>query len=143
MITTKAPWHHWPVAVAAVGFYLLAALDYVLTKLRIGMYLNQFSPDMVTFVQGLPLWLNVLWAVTVWGGLAGAWLLWKRNRWSVLLLFAGFATMTFLTVWWTLFTRPTLLGLAGFNGLYVMVGSCALAFLFYLYARWERTEHKL
>lgn len=143
MITSKAPWHHWPVAIAALVFYVLAALDYVLAKLGIGAYLNLFSAEMVAFLQGLPLWLNIVWAVAVWGGLGGAWLLWRRNRWSVLLLFTGFACMTFLTVWWTLFTRPTLIGLAGFTGLYLMIGSCALAALLYLYSRWERTEHKL
>ncbi|WP_193142108.1 MULTISPECIES: hypothetical protein [unclassified Meridianimarinicoccus] len=143
MTNSKAPWHHWPVAIAALIFYGLAVLDYVAVKLGIAAYLNFYSAELLQFVRDLPLWLSVLWAVTVWSGLAGAWLLYRRNRWSVLLLFTGFACMTFLTVWWSLFTRPTLMGLAGFTGLYLMAGSSALAFLFYVYGRWERTVKKL
>lgn len=143
MTDSKAPWHHWPVAIATLVFYGLAALEYALVKLGIAAYLNLFSPELVEFIRALPLWLSVVWAVCVWGGLAGAWLLFRRNRWSVLLLFTGFSTMTFLTVWWTFFTRPTLIGLAGLSGVYLMASACAFAFLFYLYARWERTEKKL
>ncbi|PWR03005.1 hypothetical protein DKT77_08680 [Meridianimarinicoccus roseus] len=141
--TSKAPWHHWPVAVLTLVFYALAALDYALSKLGVSAYLGMFPPDVTVLVTGLSLWVSAIWAIGVWGGLAGAWLLWKRNRWSVLLLFAGAVAMVFLTVWLSLFTRPTIFGAAGFIGFYLMVGSAAIAVLIYIYARWERTEHKL
>ncbi len=143
MTPSHTPWHHWPVAALTALFYALAALDYSLTKLGVQAWLGLFPADLVTLIAALPLWVSAIWAIGVWGGLAGAWLLWKRNRWSVLLLFAGAAGLAFLTVWTSLFTRPTIFGAAGFMGFYVMVGSAAIATLFYMYARWERTEHAL
>lgn len=143
MPETRAPWHHWPIAILSLLFYGVGALDYVFTKLKFGFYLQNFTAEQVTYFTELPLWLNVIWAVAVWGGLAGSWLLWRRNRFSVLLLFAGFAALTFLTVWLAVFTRPTLVGVTGFLGLYLMAGTSALSFLIYVYARWERTSKKL
>ena len=140
---TRAPWHHFPVAILAALFYLAGAVDYLLTKLQFGPWLQNFTAEQVSFFTGFPFWLDLVWAVGVWGGLLGAWLLWKRNRYSVLVLLTAFLCLVFLTLWVTLFTRPTLVGVAGFLGLYVMAGTCALAFVVYLYARWERTEHYL
>ncbi|MCA8879754.1 MAG: hypothetical protein KDA73_07300 [Rhodobacteraceae bacterium] len=141
--TTKAPWHHWPVAVIALVFYVLAALDYSLAKLGVGLYLAHFSEAARSFINSMPLWLSLVWAVAVWGGLWGAWLLWSRNRFSVPLLFVGAAGTGFMTIWTSIFTRPTIFGMAGFTGFYLLVGSTAIAVLLYLYARWERAERHL
>lgn len=140
---TNAPWHHWPMAIISLLFYAVAALDYTFSQLGFGFYLNNFPVELVDFVRGMPAWLEAIWAVGTWGGLLGAWLLWRRNRWSVLLLFVGAVVFGFMTLWMSLFTRPTIFGMAGFEGFYVMVGSVAIAVLIYIYARWERTERKL
>lgn len=140
---TRAPWHHFPVALLTVLLYLVGAVDYLLTKLQVGIWTRNFSAEQLAYFTSMPTWLNVVWALGVWGGLFGAWLLWKRNRFSVLFLFVGFAALTFLTVWLSLFHRPTLFGVTGLMGVWLMAGTCALAFLVYVYARWERTEYYL
>ncbi len=142
-VTIKAPWHHYLIAALALLFYALGALDYTLSKLGVGFYLSQFSEESRMFIRTMPLWLSVVWALGVWGGLWGAWLLWSRNRWSVPLLFVGAASIAFMTFWMTLFTRPTIFAMAGFTGFYLLVGSAAIAVLFYVYARWERSERML
>lgn len=143
MTPIRTPWHHWPIAALTLLFYLLAALEYSLTKLGIVAWLGLFPAELAELVAGLSPLVSAIWAVGVWGGLVGAWLLWKRNRWSVLLLFVGAAALVFLTVWTSLFSRPTIFGAVGFLGFYVMAGSAAMAVLIYIYARWERTEHAL
>jgi len=143
MTPTKTPWHHWPIAGLATLFYALAALEYALTKLGIAAWLGLFPAELAELVAGISPLISAIWAIGVWGGLAGAYLLWKRSRWSVLLLLAGAAALAFLTVWTSLFSRPTIFGAAGFVGFYVMAGSTAIAALIYIYARWERTEHAL
>lgn len=139
----RAPWHHWPMAILTMLFYLLAALDYVLSTLGIGAYTENFPAEFVAFVREMPVWLDVVWAVGVFGGLLGGYLLFRRNRRAVLFLFASVAIFAFLTVWLSLFVSPTIFSLAGLEGFFAMAGSTAIALLFYLYARWERTEHKL
>jgi hypothetical protein len=143
MTPTKTPWHHFPIAALALLFYALAAIEYALTKLGVAAWLGLFPAELAELVAGVSPWVSAIWAIGTWGGLAGAWLLWKRNRWSVLLLLAGAASFAFLTVWTSLFTRPTIFGAVGFIGFYVLAGSAAMAVLIYLYARWERTEHAL
>lgn len=140
---TRAPWHHYPIAICAAALYLLGAIDYLMTKLRFGFWIDRFTAEQVAYFAELPFWLDVIWAVSVFGGLFGAYLLWNRNRFSVLFLFLGFAAMVFLTVWLTVVHRPTLFGVTGFIGVYFMAGTSALAFLIYTYARWERTEYFL
>jgi hypothetical protein len=143
MTPSKTPWHHFPIAALALLFYVLAAIEYALTKIGVAAWLGLFPEQLAELVAGISPWVSAIWAIGVWGGLAGAWLLWKRNRWSVLLLLAGAASFVFLTVWTSLFSRPTIFGAAGFIGFYVLAGSAAMAALIYLYARWERTEHAL
>ena len=141
--TEKAPWHHWPVAVVALAFYAIGAVDYTFSKLGFGFYLSRFPEPQQEFILSMSTWLSAVWAVGVWGGLWGAWLHLTRNRFSVPLLFLGAAALVFMTVWLSLFTRPTIFGMAGFAGFYTMLGSAAIATLIYLYARWERSERKL
>jgi len=143
MTATNPPWHHWPVAILALLFYGLAVAEYLLARLGVGFYFNLIGSEAAEFVRSLPVWLNAVWALCVWGGLLGAWLQWKRNRYSVHLLFLAFGALALFTVWASIFTRPTIIGLAGFSGFYVALGTNALAFLLYLYARWERTEKLL
>lgn len=140
---TTPPWHHWPVAIAGLVFYAVAALDYVLTKLRIGAYLRNFPEEFNTSVQVLPFWLTVVWAIVAWGGLLGAWLHFQRNRYAVMLLFAGALGLGILTVWLSLFIRPTIFATSGVTGFYALIGATGMATLLYLYARWERSERKL
>jgi len=139
----RAPWHHWPMAVIALAFYGVAALDYTLAKLGVAAYLRLFSPEQQQFVRDMAGWLSAVWAMGAWGGLLGAWLLFNRRRGAVLFLFGAAGVVGFLTIWLSLFTRPTIFGLAGFTGFYVMIGSTAIAVLIYLYARWERSEKAL
>jgi hypothetical protein len=143
MAEKRTPWHHWPIALFSLLFYAAGTVDFTLTKLRLEFYVKRFTTEQFDYFTMLPDWITALWALAAWGGLIGAWLLWRRNRFSVLLLFLAFAALMFLTIWLTLFTRPTLVGVGGFVSLYLLAGSCALAFLIYVYARWERTERWL
>lgn len=143
MPDTRAPWHHWPIAILTLLFYGIGALDYTFTQFRLGFYLSNFTDEQVTFIRMLPAWLEYVWAFAVWGGLLGAWLLWRRNRLSVLLLFAASVAIGLMTVWLCLFLNPSLIAVSGLLGLYVMAGSTAISLLLYIYARWERSEKKL
>lgn len=140
---TRTPWHHYIVAVLCLLFYLLGSVDFVLTSLGVGFYTKGFTPEQLTFYATMPVWLKVIWAVSSLGGLLGAWLMWKRSRYAVLVLFLAFAALVFLIVWLWIFARPSLFGVVGFSGLYTLIGTGCIAFLIYTYARWERTKYYL
>jgi len=139
----SVPWHHWPLALLAIVFYAAGAVDFTLSYLNVRFYTSGFSEAQLTLFTTMAPWLVLLWALGTWGGLAGAWLFWKRVRLSVLLLFVAFAALVALTIWLTFVNTPSLIGTIGFLGVWFMAGTCAIAFLFYTYARRERTEKRL
>lgn len=143
MPTTRVPWHHWPVAFLAVVFYAVGSVDFVFTYLSLPFYSADFTDNQRVFYNTLPSWLNMLWAVGTIGGLAGAYMFYRRVRFSVIVLFLAFAALIFVTLWLTIIHRPSLVGAMGFLGLWFMAGTCALSFLIYTYARWERVEQHL
>lgn len=143
MTEREMPWHHGLVSVLALIFYGLGAVQYVLVRIEAGFFTGSMNPEALALMQGLPTWLNVVWAICVWGGLVGAWLLRSGGRLAPALLFVAVVCFAILVVWTSLFTTPTVLGLYGFSGLYSLIGTGAIAALFWLYARWERSEKLL
>jgi hypothetical protein len=83
-----APWHLWVVGLVSLlwngggGGY-----DYIQTKRLDADYIGMMS-DMVgvdpviveAYFMAFPLWMNVAWAIGVWGAVAGSVLLLLRSR---------------------------------------------------------------
>jgi hypothetical protein len=61
----------------------LGGLDFVMTKSRNVQYLSHFTPAERAWFLGFPLWMNVAWALGVWGAILGSLLLLLRSRWAV------------------------------------------------------------
>ncbi|MFV0244287.1 MAG: hypothetical protein ACK5IB_04605 [Qingshengfaniella sp.] len=138
-----APWHHGIVVGLSLLFYLIGSVDFVVGASGLGVYLDWFSASQRAFVTGLPGWILAVWAVATLGGLFGSWLLRGRHRSAVLFLFLPVAAILFLILWLSIFSRPGLIAVLGFSGLYILAGTTAITFLIYSYARWERTHHYL
>ncbi len=88
--TARAPWHLWVVGlVSLIWNGAGGGSDYVLTKTGNEAYL-QMAADMVgitteevnAYFDAFPLWMDVFWAVGVWGAVAGSLLLLLRNRYA-------------------------------------------------------------
>ncbi len=131
----ETPWHHWPVAILALAWHLLGAADYLLAKLEYGPYLSAFTPDQIAWFAGLPLWIDIAWAVAVWVGLAGAWSLMRRGAQAALLLALALAGLIVLAAGLLLVAEPPLGAVAGAAGVYAILGAIAAEVLFFLYAR--------
>ena len=129
------PWHHWPVAIVALVWYVLSAADYLATKLEFAPYLASFTPDQIAYFTSLPLWISAAWAVAAWGGLLGAWMLLRRNNGAAVLLALSFAGALIAAAGLIYMHPPGLAQVMGQMGVWVMLGSVAAAFLFFLYAR--------
>jgi hypothetical protein len=79
----RAPVHLWIVGVLALLWNGFGCFDYVMTKTADQTYLGKMPADTVAYLHSLPAWLTAMWALGVWGGLAGSLLLLMRSRYSV------------------------------------------------------------
>jgi hypothetical protein len=82
-VSARTPAHLWVVGILSLLWNCLGCFDYLMSNLKNQAYLSKFSPDMVTYMNGLPAWTTGMWAIGVWGGLAGAILLLIRSRYAV------------------------------------------------------------
>lgn len=89
MSDTKLPWHFWAVRILALVWNGFGATDYLMTQLEnrgwfAFMGMDEATTDVaLAWIAAQPAWMSALWALGVWGGLAGALLLLARNRLAV------------------------------------------------------------
>jgi hypothetical protein len=79
----SAPAHLWIVGILALLWNGFGCYDYLMSVTANQAYLANFPVDAVAYQQSLPAWATGLWAIGVWGGLAGAVLLLIRSRYAV------------------------------------------------------------
>ncbi|GAB4471094.1 MAG: hypothetical protein OHK0018_00670 [Erythrobacter tepidarius] len=93
-----APWHLWVVGIATLLFNAMGALSYTVTKLgmlaEIGM-----TPEQIAFMDSYPAWVSALWALGVWGALAGSVLLLLRSRLAVAAMLVALVGLIGTTVY--------------------------------------------
>ena len=87
-----APWHFWVVAAIAVLWNGFGGYDYTMSHLQGEAYYRQMgmSEAVIAAMASYPTWMHAVWAVGVWGSVAGAVLLVLRMRWA----FHAFAIST-------------------------------------------------
>lgn len=83
-IERNTPMHLWIVGILALLWNAFGCYDYVMTMTGDAAYLANFDADMIAYWESLPAWTTAMWALGVWGGLAGAVLLLARSRHAVL-----------------------------------------------------------
>ncbi|MBN8489745.1 MAG: hypothetical protein J0M20_18685, partial [Burkholderiales bacterium] len=76
-MTTPAltPWYarrRVPLAVLALLWNAVGALDFTMTQVRHPGYLADFPAEMMAYLDSLPGWVHAAWGVGVWGGVAGS-----------------------------------------------------------------------
>lgn len=76
----KTPWHLWVIGVVTLLWNAIGAFDYVQTQTGNVDYMAQFTPEQMAYFSGFPIWVNVSWAIAVWFGVAGSFLLLLRQR---------------------------------------------------------------
>ncbi len=78
----RAPWHLWVVGVLTLLFNAMGGFSYTMTRLGkladLGM-----TADQIAFFNSYPLWANTMWALGVWGAIAGSLLLLAGSRFAV------------------------------------------------------------
>lgn len=79
----KTPWHFWAVAIFALLWNSMGALDYVMTHSGNEAYLSNFSDAERALFTGFPTWVVATWALSIWSAVAAAILMFFRSRFIV------------------------------------------------------------
>lgn len=89
----KAPWHLWVVGVIAVLWNAYGGYDYTLsmTQGATHMAASGMTPDQIAFYDAMPVWMTAVWAIGVWGGVAGSLLLLLRSKLALPVFAVSFA----------------------------------------------------
>ena len=80
---SRTPVHLWIVGVLSLLWNAGGAYDYLMTNTRNAGYLAAFPPEMMQWVDTMPLWALGVWTLGVWGAVAGSVLLLLRSRFAV------------------------------------------------------------
>lgn len=81
----RVPWWFWIVAVAALLWNAFGGYDYVMTHTQGAAYLASMgmTADQMAYYEAMPAWMTGVWALGVWGAVAGSILLLLRSRHAV------------------------------------------------------------
>jgi len=89
-VGSHAPWHFWLAGIVSLLWNAFGGYDYTMTQLRDPGYFAQMSgqmgmsvAEMNAFFDTFPAWASALWAIGVWGSVAGSILLLLRSRHAV------------------------------------------------------------
>jgi hypothetical protein len=82
--TRSTPWHFWVVAVLAVLWNGFGGYDYTMSHLQGEAYYRQMqmTDAQIAFMDTYPTWMHAVWAIGVWGSVAGTILLLLRMKWA-------------------------------------------------------------
>lgn len=81
----NTPWHLWVVGIFGLLWNAYGAFDYTMSKLRGDAYYREVGMTQAQIDQmaAMPVWMTAVWAVGVWGAIAGSLLLLLRSRFAV------------------------------------------------------------
>ena len=134
-MATRRPWHVVPVGWIAVILTGGAALDYLLARLQIAVWLERVEGGPTAYLAALPAWPGLLWPVAVWAGLGGALCLAAGLRLSAVLLGIAAAAAVVLTLACVAVREPSVLTASGPAGASIMIAASTFLVLLWLYAR--------
>ena len=79
-----APWHFWVIAVISALWNGFGGYDYTMSHLQGDAYYRQMqmTEAQIAVMDAYPVWMHAVWAIGVWGSVAGSILLLLRMRWA-------------------------------------------------------------
>lgn len=135
--TSAAPvqpgWHLWVVGIVGVLWNGFGCFDFTMTATRNEAYLSRLPEEMVAYWISMPWWMFAIWAIGVFGGLAGSVALLMRRAIAVPLFAASFiAAAISMVIGMTAQDAPVMEGSEIFTVLIL-----AIAFGLLAYAYWQ------
>ena len=87
-VSARTPAHLWIVGILSLLWNLFGAYDYTMSKTRGAEYIKSTMPNVdanaaMAWMNAMPMYAQIGWALGVWGGLLGAVLLLIRSRYAL------------------------------------------------------------
>jgi len=98
--------HLWIVGAVATLWNAFGCFDYLMTQTRNEKYLANFTDPQRVYFESFPVWMEAVWALGVWGGLAGALLLLARSRHAVTAFAVSLGGLAVSTVYQYVLSSP-------------------------------------
>jgi hypothetical protein len=137
---SRTPWHLWAVGVVAVLWNAFGCYDYVMTMTGGEEYLRSYgmTEEQIAYYAAMPTWLTGLWAIGVWGGLAGSLLLLLRSKWALHAFVASLAGFLVSLIYTYALTNG--MEIAGTQGLIMnlVIGAACAFFVWYAWTMTKR-----
>ncbi len=131
----KTPWHIWVVGVVSLLWNAGGAYDYLMTKMQNAEYLSVFTPEQLQYFTSLPLWVNICWALGVWGAVAGSLLLLLRSRFAGSAFALSLLGMFGNLIYGFVLSETTTMDIAGPMGVAFTAAIVVVGVLLWIYAR--------
>ena len=100
----RTPWHRWVVGLLAIVFMSMPTIDWLLYYFAPTAFVERAGADWKLLLDSQPVWVEAVWFVSIWAGLAGAILLLVGHRWSWPLLAASAVALVADQAWLLLAT---------------------------------------
>ncbi len=131
----RTPWHLWVVGLLSLLWNGVGAYDYFMTQTDNAAYLSMLTEAQRAMLDSRPVWFDAVWAIGVWGSVAGSLLLLLRSRAAVWAFAASFIGLILSSVWQFGIADPSALETTGSFAL-IMTGVIAVGILLmWVYAR--------
>ncbi len=128
----RTPVHLWVVGILATLWNAFGCFDYLMTQTRNAQYLANFTDPQRIYFESFPVWMEAVWALGVWGGMAGSLLLLMRSRYAVAAFAVSLAGLAVSTVYqYVLATLPEGMMTGAMIGMNLAIWAVAIALLVY------------
>jgi len=129
----KPGWHLWVVGILGSLWNAFGCFDFTMTATHNEAYLKPYPPELLDYWFNMPWWTWGIWAVGVFGGLAGTVSLLLRKSMAVTLLAASFLAALFSMILGTMAADAPKMEGSEYMSLMII----AIAFLLMAYAYWQ------
>lgn len=142
---TGTPWHLWAVGILALLFTAFGCYDYYMTQIGdreyIAAAMEPVGVDADTalrYFENFPIWMHAVWAIGVWGGLAGAVLVLLRSRFAYPVFAVSLVAFVISNAYGVFNPIPGMESGAAMYGMVAVVFVVLLALVFYTRAMARR-----
>ena len=80
----KTPWELWGIGFVSLVWNAGGVYDYLMMQMEVESYRAMLTPELAAWYDARPVWLDVFWALGVWGAILGSILLLLRSRLAAL-----------------------------------------------------------
>lgn len=135
----RTPWHLWLVGIIGLFWNGFGAFDYTMTHVGGEQYMRDLgmTDAQIAQVNALPAWMTAVWAIGVWGAIAGTILLLLRRKAALPVFIVSFAAFIVSVIYQLGFTNA--LALLGPQAL-VMNAIITAGCLFFVWYAWAMSK---